>query len=63
MSNTRQVVVVEKYIMETLYAKGIYHDSHYFGKDDGMIEVNRTNILNNVVDIQLINTKTCMVLR
>lgn len=63
MNAKRQVVVTEKYVMETLYSKGIYHDNHYFGNDSGIIEVSRKSIINNVVDIKLIDRKTCMVLR
>ncbi len=63
-SKSKSDVVVEQYTMETLYPGGVYHSAYHFGADEqAMIEVTRKNSMRELVDIQVIDRETCMVLR
>ena len=63
-TKAKSVVVVEQYSMETLYSGGVYHSNYHFGDGErGIIEVTRKNSVRELVDIQVIDLQSCMLLK
>lgn len=55
--------VVEHYSMETLYPSGVYHSPCHFDNVEAVIKIVRKTRIPNLIDIQLIDKETCMVVR
>lgn len=63
-TKAKSVVVVEQYSMETLYARGVYHSNYHFADDEkGIIEITRKDSMRRLVDIQVIDLQSCMLLK
>jgi len=63
---TVEIVVpsVEVYTMETVYNNDAHRCPEYFcDGEPGTIEVTRTNTLNNLINIQVIDLETCTVIK